>query len=289
MGPVSVLLLAGLAAEPDQRLEAILGRVAEEAEVFAQAAMNLTAEETLQQRARRSGRRFRPRLGAGPVQPPKPEYGTREIVSEYGFTVFKEAPGVIHELRQVVAVDGRRIVGREQARDALARGVKSEDDRVKKRMLDQFRRFGLSEAAADFGQVVLLFGQRRQGDYQFRVARRERVGAEAAVVVDFQQRGGSEPLFILEGKTAIHQKLDGELWAREGDWLPLRITLRSSRQVDKLSVRDEASVDYAMSQHGVLVPAAVVHRRWVGQDLLVENRFGYAAFRKFAAEAQVKY
>jgi hypothetical protein len=59
--------------------------------------------------------------------------------------------------------------------------------------------------------------------------------------------------------------------------------------VDKLSVRDEASVDYAMSQHGVLVPAAVVHRRWVGQDLLVENRFGYAAFRKFAAEAQVKY
>ena len=36
-----MLLLAGLSIQADQRLEAILGRVAEEAEVFAQVAMNL--------------------------------------------------------------------------------------------------------------------------------------------------------------------------------------------------------------------------------------------------------
>jgi len=156
-------------------------------------------------------------------------------------------------------------------------------------MLEQFQRYGLAEAAADFGQLILLFGPRRQGDYHFRVTRLERLGADAALVVDFQQKGGSGSLLIFQGKTATHQKLDGEIWAREGDWLPLRITLRSSRQVGKLWVRDEASVDYTMSQHGVLVPAAVVHRQWAGQDLLVENLFRYAAFRKFAAEAQVKY
>ena len=275
--------------QADERLEGILRRLAEEAEIFAQTATNLTGEETLQQKARKSPRRFHPRLGSGATEPPKPEYQSREIVSEYGFAVLKEAPGVIHEFRQVVSVDGRRIKSREEARHSLARGLSSADDRLKKRMLEQFQRYGLAEAAADFGQLILLFGPRRQGDYHFRVTRLERLGADAALVVDFQQKGGSGSLLIFQGKTATHQKLDGEIWAREGDWLPLRITLRSSRQVGKLWVRDEASVDYTMSQHGVLVPAAVVHRQWAGQDLLVENLFRYAAFRKFAAEAQVKY
>jgi hypothetical protein len=283
------LLLAGLAPQTDQRLEAILGRVSEEAEIFAQTAPNLTGEETLQQKARKNPRRFRPRLGSAATQPPPAEYRSREIVSEYGFAVLQEAPGVIHEFRQVVSVDGRRILSQEQARHSLARGLTSADDRVKKRMLEQFQRFGLAEAAADFGQLILLFGQRRQGDYQFHASRRERVGADAAVVVDFEQRSGSGSLLILQGKTTVHQKLAGELWVREGDWLPLRITLQSSRQVDKLALRDEASVEYLMSPHGVLVPASVVHRQWTGQQLLVENLFRYAGFRKFAAEAEVKY
>jgi len=289
MGSGLVLLLACAGGQVDVRLEGILRRLAEEAEIFAQTATNLTSEETLQQRARKNPRRFRLRLGSRAVEPPKPEYQSREIVSEYGFAVLKEAPGVIHEFRQVVSVDGRRIKSREQARHSLARGLKSADDRVKKQMLEQFQRYGLTEAAADFGQLLLLFGQRRQADYHFRVTRAERLGAEPAVVVDFEQRGGSSSLMIFQGKTAVHQRLDGEIWAREGDWLPLRIKLRSSRQVSRVWVRDEASVDYTMSQHGVLVPAAVVHRQWAGPELLVENLFRYAAFRRFAAEAQVKY
>ena len=286
-----MLHLAVLCAgwQADGRLEGILQRLAEEAEIFAQAATNLTGEETLQQKARKSPRRFRPRLGSGAVEPPKPEYQSREIVSEYGFAVLKEAPGVIHEFRQVVSVDGRRIKSREEARQSLARGLSSADDRVKKRMLEQFQRYGLAEAAADFGQLLLLFGQRRQADYYFRVMRQERLGAESAVVVDFQQRGGGGSLLIFQGKTAVHARLDGEIWAREGDWLPLGIKLRSSRQVNRLWIRDEASVDYTMSQHGVSVPAAVVHRQWAGQELLVENLFRYAAFRRFTAEAEVKY
>lgn len=289
MGAVLFLLSAALAGQADDRLAAMLGRLAEEAEIFSQAALNLTAEETLQQRARKNPRRFRPRLGTGAAQPPKPEFQTREIVSEYGYTVFKEAPGAIHELRQVVAVDGRRVLGQEQAREALARGLKSHDDRLKKRMLDQFRRLGLSEAAADFGQLILLFSTRRRDDYHFRILRAGRLGAEEAVVVDFQQKGGAGSLLIFHGKTALHQPLAGEIWVRQGDWLPLRITLRSSRQVEETVVRDEASVEYAMSAHGVLTPASVVHRQWAGDELVVENLFRYTPFRKFAAEAQVKY
>jgi len=108
-------------------------------------------------------------------------------------------------------------------------------------------------------------------------------------VVDFQQKGGSGSLVIFEGSTAIHQRLDGDIWVRQGDWLPLRITLRSSRQQEKLQVRHEASVDYVMSQHGVLAPASVVHRQWAGDQLVVENLFRYSAFRRFGAESEVRY
>lgn len=276
-------------AQPDQRLEAILARVSEEAEIFSQAAANLTAEETFQQRARKSPRRFRPRFGRAATEPPKVEYSTREIVSEYGYARLRESPGRLHEFRQVVAVDGRRVKSQEQARHSLARDLRSEDDRVKKRMLEQFKRHGLASAAADFGQVILLFDRRRLADYEFRVARAERVGAEPALVVTFRQTGGGGSLVIFEGRSAIYQALEGELWVREPDWLPLRILLKTARKRDEVVIRDEATVDYVMSQHGVMVPASVVYRQFAGDALLVENRFRYSPFRRFAAEAEVKY
>jgi len=285
----ALLLLAGVGGQAPDRLQTALARLGEEAEVFSLTAVDLTGEETLQQRARRPPPRFRPRLGAKAHQPPQPEYQTREIVSEYGFAVLKESPGVIHEFRQVVSVDGRKLASPARARESLARGLKSGDDRIKRQMLDKFRRHGLASAAADFGQLILLFTPRRQADYCFRVIREDRLGADAALVVDFQQKTGSGSLLIFEGKTALYQRLDGEVWMRQRDGLPLRITLRASRTQEKVPVRDEAAVDYVLSPHGVLVPASVVHRQWAADQLLVENRFSYSAFRKFAAETQVTF
>jgi hypothetical protein len=281
--------LAWQAPQADPRLQAVLARVAEEAEIFAQAATNLTSEETFQQRARKNPRRFRPRFGGAATEPPKVEYAMREIVSEYGYAVLKESPGQLHELRQVMSVDGRKIMSAQTARQALARGMKSQDDRVKRRMLEEFRRHGLASAAADFGQVILLFSQRRQGEYRFAIRRSEHIGADPALVLTFEQTGGSGALVIFEGRTAIHQTLEGELWVRQPDWLPLRVVLRSVRKRDETVIRDEATVDYVMTQHGVLAPASVVHRQYAGDQLAVENLFRYLAFRKFAAEAEVKF
>jgi len=285
----ALLLLTWAGGQAPDRLLAVLARLGEEAEIFAHAAVDLTAEEMLQQRALKPPPRFRPRLGARAHQPPKPDYQTREIVSEYGFSVLQESPGVIHEFRQLVSVNGRKIASPQKARESLVRGLKSDDDRIKRQMLEEFRRHGLASAATDFGQLILLFSPRRQADYYFRAVREDRLGADAVLVVDFQQKAGSGSLLIFEGKTALHQRLDGEVWARQPDGLPLRIAVRTSRTRESVWIRDEAAVDYLMSPHGILVPASVLHRQWAADQLLVENRFRYSAFRKFSAETQVKF
>ena len=54
-------------------------------------------------------------------------------------------------------------------------------------------------------------------------------------------------------------------------------------------VNTEGTVDYAMSAHGCILPAAVVHRELVGDKLLSENIFQYTPFRKFGAETELKF
>jgi hypothetical protein len=283
-----LVLAAGLLAA-DERLAAILARLSEEAEVFARMAPDLVAQETLKQQARKAPPRFRPRAGNSALQPLKPQYRTREIVSEYGYSTFREAPGVLHEFRQVVSVDGRRIATVEKARQTLSRGLRSEDDRLKKRMLEGFEKHGLTGAAADFGQVILLFGKRRLTNYIFSISGGQRMGAEAALILSFRQTGGAGSLLIFDRRKALHQPLEGEIWVRQADGVPLRIALRSARKEADATIRDEATVDYVVSPHGALAPVSVVHRQFAGADLVVENLFQYSSFRKFSSESEIKF
>jgi hypothetical protein len=281
-------LAAGLLAG-DERLAVILGRLSEEAEIFAQMAPDMVAQETLKQRARKAPARFRPRAGKSVVQAPKPQYRSREIVCEYGYSAFREAPGVLHEFRQVVSVDGRRIASVEKARRTLSRGLRSDDDRLKKRMLEDFEKHGLIGAASDFGQVILLFGRRRLANYTFRIMGPGRIGADAALVVEFRQTGGSGSLLIFERRNALHQPLEGEIWVRQTDNLPLEVVLRSSRQQGGARIREEAKVDYVVSPHGALAPVSVVHREFAGDELVVENQYQYSSFRKFSSQSEIKF
>src|SRR5436305_15310397 len=105
----------------------ILSRVSEEAEVFRRVAPQTISEEALGQRSLKPPPRFRPRVGAGATAAaPPPEYRTRTIVSEYSYSTLQDAPGALHEFRQVISVDGRSIKTPEQARHALSLGLKSE-------------------------------------------------------------------------------------------------------------------------------------------------------------------
>lgn len=288
----SILAAAGFQSPPPPRagsIASILARVSEEAEAFRTMAPNLLAQETFQQRALKPPRRFRPRLGNAALQPPKPEYRTRAIVSEYGYATFRDAPNALHEFRQVVSVDGRRIASQEKARRTLTIGLRSEDDALKKRMLENFEKHGLRGAVTDFGQILLLFGRRRLDDYTFRVEGSGMVGAEAATILHFEQRGGSGALLIFEKRRAMHQPLEGQLWVRRSDSRPLRVVLRSTTKDGERVTRHEATVDYVFSSHGVLVPVSVVHRQFVGPDLVVENVFRYSPFRMFSTDTEMQF
>jgi hypothetical protein len=167
VGSAALLSFLPMLAVADDRLERFLTRLAEEAEVFLQVAPQTLSEETLQQKTAKEPSRFRPRLGAPDSRPPQPQFQTREIVSEYGYSTFEDAPNVLHEFRQVVSVDGRVVRSRETARQTLSLGVSSREDRVKRLMLRELQDYGLTSAAVDLGQILLLFTRRQLVNYQF--------------------------------------------------------------------------------------------------------------------------
>ncbi|MGH9660369.1 MAG: hypothetical protein ACRD96_17600 [Bryobacteraceae bacterium] len=289
MRAVVLALLAGLAAsaQNDNAAAAILRRVAEEAEVFQSVARDLIAEEKLEHRSRKPASRFRPRIGKAAEAPAVVQYQTREIISEYAYGALAEAPGALHEFRQVIAIDGRPLVRAEKARQTLTLGVRSGSDKVKKKMLQDFEKHGLVGAATDFGQMILLFTKRRLPRYRFSVVKEAQIGADAAVVLSYREAG--ESLTIFSGRSSIRKPLEGELWVRKSDSLPLRITMVAAREEDDQTVRDEATVEYEPSAYGVVLPVSVLHRETAGDQLVAENRFRYASFRRFGAQSEVKF
>ena len=124
---VSLVLIA-----PAQTLPDIISRVSEEAAIFHHVAPQVLAEETLTQRAVKPSR-FHPRLGAAAAKPTAPDQQTREIISEYSFGALKEAPESLHEFRQVISVDGRKVSDQAAARHSLALGLTAESDHARKR------------------------------------------------------------------------------------------------------------------------------------------------------------
>jgi hypothetical protein len=271
-------------------------RISEEAEVFARSARSVLSEERLAQRTRKPGSRFRPRVGDAVAKPPKDEFLTREVVSEYGYSSFKDSPNALHEFRTVISIDGKKYLEPEKARRALSLGMHSADDDLKKQMLRDFEKHGLIGAATDFGQVILLFTKRRLPDYEFKIDRQDRIGTDAATVLSFQQKAGQESLTVFTTRAALRSGLQGFIWVRMPDYLPLRIQLHSARKDGPFFISTEGTVDYAVSPHGSVLPTKVVHTEYASTEpgrpggiLLTENIFQYAAFRKFGAESELKF
>jgi len=280
-------LFLGCLAGYGQNLPEICSRLSEEAEVFRRVAPQIMAEETLTQRAVPAPARLHLRVGAAATKAPDTTMVTREIISEYSFGTL--ADQTLHEFRQVISLDGQAVSTATAARRSLALGLQSNNDRARKRMLEEFQKYGLTTAVVDFGPLLLLFTKRQIGNYQFALEGRERIGADQVQVVSYRQVSGSERLLLLEGKQAVHQPMEGKIYARVSDGLPLRITLRESRTHSRQVFRDEASVDYVMNAHGFLAPAAITHRGYMGDQLMVEDHFEYTSFRKFSADAEIKF
>ena len=286
-GVFAIFCLASAAGA--QTLPEILSRVSEEAEVFRKIAPQVLAEETLTQRALKAPPRFHPRIGSAAAKPVAPNRQTREIVSEYSFGTLRDAPESLHEFRQVTSVDGRSISAAAAARHSLALGLASADDHARKRMLEDFQKYGLATAVVDFGPLLLLFTKRQTGNYRFELAGDDRIGADRVKIVSYTQVSGPDRMLVFQGHRAIHQPIQGRIYARVPDGLPLRITIVESRKSGESTFRDEAVVDYTPNAHGFVAPAAVTHRGFAGDQLVVEDEFRYTTFRKFGADAAIKF
>jgi hypothetical protein len=270
-------------------MERALARLAEEAGVLAGAARKTIGQETLRQRALKSRPRFRIRLGEAAQRPVPLKYQDREIVSEYGFTSFNDQPDTLHEIRRVIAVDGRTVGAPVEVRETLAFGLTSADDRKKKKMLEEFERRGLIGAVINFGQILVLFEKRHLSNYAFSAEGHRMLGAESALVISFEQVKGPDSMTIFTGRDVIRQKLEGAVWVRESDYLPTRIVLKGEREAGKHTLLWQGTVDYTMSRFGVLLPVSVVYREHSQGVLLTENRFEYSEFRQFGAQSDLKF
>lgn len=285
----AVLFFLPMLAVAGDRLECFLTRLAEEAEVFLRVAPQTLSEETLQQKTVKKPSRFRLRLGGPAGRPPPPQFQTREIVSEYGYSTFEDSPNVLHEFRQVVSVDGRAVRSHETARRTLSLGVSSREDRLKRLMLRELQDRGLTSVAVDLGQIILLFTKRQLVNFEFKWTGRGQLNSADASVYSFRQVGGAGAVTIFAGRHATREALQGQVWVRESDCLPLRVSIVTQRELERHVFRDEATVDYSMSPHAVLLPVSVVHRGYVDGRLESESLFRYATFRRFTADAEIKF
>jgi hypothetical protein len=304
-----VAVCVAFAQDPAQpSLPDLLSRVAEEAEILQQNAPKSLTQEVLEQRALMPATRFRPRIGKkAAAEVPPPRLVVRQIVSEYSVGALKDSAAQnLTELRQVISVDGRKVQSPASARHALSLGITSPDDRIRKRMLEDFAKHGLVDIATDYGIFLLAFSRRGLENMKVTLGGEEQVGADAAWVLNWQQTSPDAGLLQFVGNQASRVALRGRLLVRKSDGLPLRIQSWSEHPPDAstqallqawsghapdatLRVRDEATVDYVQSPHGFLTPASVIHRHLVDGKVITENLYRYEPFKMFSADAEIKF
>jgi hypothetical protein len=287
-----LLALFSGALRADDRTQQLVANLSREADAFRKIAPDLVGQETLFQRAMNPPKGgFRIRVGASAQKPPEAVWQERRILSEYTFAAFAGEGGALHEVRRVTSVDGRAVQDSKKAQQELAAIVTAPDDKRKKELLEQFEKYGLLGAVTDFGQLLLLFNSRDVMHYEFTYRRTELQGIARVLVFGYQQIDGPEGLTVIDARHGAHGqpaqniRIAGEVWVRENNFVPVRITLAT----DEGPVREEASVDYSMSSFGALLPFFTEHHELRGGKVVMENKFSYTDFHKFDAASEIKF
>lgn len=299
--PAFALLSAANAADRGEITRSAIARLSQEAGAFQRISPSLLGKETLQQRAKKAApARFRPRVGQAAKTPPPPVWQDRQVVSEYAFVELAGDSETLHEIRKVLSVDGHAVTAK-RGEESLARIISLKDDPRERELLKEFEKYGLAGAVTDFGPLLMLFTPSEIDHYGFNFRGEQMLGSTKAFVLKYSQIDGPEPFTIFENAPskdhpkdhpkdqARHVRVQGEVWVRQDDYLPLRITVAVSEGDGASAVREEAAVDYASSQFGVLVPTAVDHKEFLGGQLSVQNSFVYKDFHRFAADSQINF
>ncbi len=290
--PAAFLLFSGiLPALAQSSPHRIPPRVAEEAEILERNAAKVLTQETLEQRSLMPPSRFRPRIGSAIEQATGPRLRVREVVSEFSFGALPgpEAHDLV-EFRQVLSVDGRPLQTADTALRALSQGILSGDERARKRMLEEFARTGLVDIATDYALILLTFTSRGQSQIRIAPLGEAYVGADAALAFSWKQNSAEGGALEFHGRESVRRALQGILWVRASDGLPLRVSAwMEYTDLAKHAIRDDATVDYTMSQHGFLTPASVVHRHLVNGEVITENLYRYEPFKLFSTNSSIQF
>ena len=266
-------------------------RVAEEAEVLQSNAPRILTRETLEQRSLMPPLRFRPRTGTPAQLASGPRYRVREVQSEFSFAILRDSKSKdLFECRQVVSIDGQPLQTEDAALKALADGIRAGDDRSRKRMLEDFARTGLVDIATDYALILLAFTSHAQKQMEFARGPQAYIGVDPAVAYTWKQKTSEGGAVEFNGLQSVHRALQGTLWVRASDGLPLRVSAwMEYRDAAGHLVRDDATVDYFLSQHGFLTPASVAHRHSSDGVLATENLYRYDPFRLFTASSAISF
>ena len=277
-----ILLSFAFVLRADERTQQLAERLAREAQAFEKIAPELVGRETLHQRVMVAPR-LKLRVGDA-AKHPIAAWKEHEVVSEYAFAVLGRE---IHELRQITSVDGKAVAGGTQAQNALAKLITSHNDERKRHALEQLEKYGLQGAATDFGQILLLFTRGNLERYEITAAGPRLLGTVPTQVFHYQQLDGPHALTVFRGGSAAKTEslsIEGEIWAREADGLPLRITMSATDSSTDKTLREEATVNYAMSEYGTLLPIETTHRELRAGVEVEENKFTYTEFHRFGAQ-----
>lgn len=294
LGPLMAAAICAPLSGEDASQDAtqkMTARLAEEADAFRRLAPDVLGQEVLFQKAQKAPPRFRPRVGAAAKSAPPVVWQERHVTSEYGFAEMGRA---LHELRQTISVDGRKVRDAAEAQNALANVITLKDDAREKQLLREFEKYGLIGAATDFGQLILLFTPREIARYEFLSKGPSQLGADKALIFSYTQVDGPGQLTVFderkkEKEQVRHMRFHGEVWVRASDYLPLRITLFAGDGEGAEAPREAATVDYEMSSYGALLPASTDVRELRGGKLTAENTFSYSDFHKFGASSEIKF
>ena len=123
----------------------------------------------------------------------------REIVSWYGFSSYGSNSEAIHELRQIVSVDGKPVSGAPSA-DDFRRLLLARDDDSKHKLVEDFQNATIGDAPFDFGQLVMLFTRRSIDRYTFTLKGPDLIGAQRVSVFQYSQQAGSPGLHLDQNK-----------------------------------------------------------------------------------------
>ena len=267
----------------------MLARVAHEAALFEESIVKTLTQETLEQSVPQAPR-FKPRIGQKAVKAAKPLTRTRTIVSEYTVGTLKDsASHNLVEFRQVISVDGAAVQSQASARHALSMAVLSEDDRARKRMLEDFASHGLVDIATDYGIILLAFSQRGMANMSFVEGAETKIDGIPVRSIAWKQTTPAGGELEFHGRQAARIPLQGLLFVRRSDFLPLRVDVWAEDTQGKTEIRDEATVVYVQSEHGFLTPASVVHRHLVNETVMAENHYTYQPFRLFTADTDIHF